>query len=584
MTILSTFIRTLLALMLAVTAGIACAPMAAAADPVPEATQSDTVPQGPVTPTQEPETSAPETEEPPPQEPPSEEPQEPSPSVEASADATPTESTPAPTPEATASPTSEPTDEAEPATRRTPPPMTAPAREDSPVTMGALLIALSVLLAAVALLIAAARFRPAQKPRTTEPAPPILAPTDTSQFLVALGEAMIDAGAPVTDVTTTLERIAHRSGVPDAEVVVFATALMVSLPGTDQVSTAVASAGVRGLRLDQIDEVFDVVEEAQSPGIPPSEGVERLESIRLTPPPWGFATRVVGYSLMSLGLSLILGGSLAEIAVAAALGAVLGALQLRAGGLTSTYRSALPLLGAFVVSMAVFLLARTTWDIGVFAPLIAPLVGLLPGALLTTGVLELATGQMISGAGRLAAGTMRLFLLAVGIVAAAQLVGVPTGNVTDVATQPLAPWGPWFGVAIFGVGIVLHLCARPRATAWILLVLYVAYAGQVIGGLFLGGVLSAFTGAVLMTPVAYAVARHRNGPTPLVSFLPAFWLLVPGALSLIGVTKYLGDERVYGADYLLTAGQTMVSIALGVLIGTSLAARFGRSRAGASMS
>ncbi len=58
---------------------------------------------------------------------------------------------------------------------------------------------------------------------------------------------------------------------------------------------------------------------------------------------------------------------------------------------------------------------------------------------------------------------------------------------------------------------MLHLCARLRATGWILLVLYVAYAGQVIGGLFLGGVLSAFTGAVLMTPVAILVSRHRSG-------------------------------------------------------------------------
>lgn len=564
--------------------------MAAAADPVPDVTQSASGPQGTVAPTQKPEVSEPETEEPPAQEPPptqepatpeppTAEPEAPSPTPEASADTTPL---PTETP-STPTPTS--TDEAEPATSRpTPPPMTAPAREDSPVTMGSLLIALAVLVAAVALLVAAARFRSTLEPLTTstEPATPILppAPTDTSRFLVALGEAMIDAGDPVTDVTTTLERVAHRSGIPDAEVVVFATALMVTLPGSDQVSTAVASAGVRGLRLDQIDEVFDVVEDAQTRGLTPSEGVGRLESIRQTPPPWGFATRVAGYAVMSLGLSLILGASLAEITVSAVLGAVLGTMQLSGGGLTSTYRSALPLIGAFVVSMAVFLLARTTWDIGVFAPLIAPLVGLLPGALLTTGVLELATGQMISGAGRLAAGTMRLFLLAVGIVAAGQLVGVPTGTVTDAANEPLAPWGPWFGVAIFGVGIVMHLCARLRATGWILLVLYVAFAGQVIGGLFLGGVLSAFTGAVLMTPVAVLVSRYRSGPTPLVSFLPAFWLLVPGALSLIGITKYIGDERVYGADYLLTAGETMVSIALGVLIGTSLAARFTRSRAG----
>ena len=74
-----------------------------------------------------------------------------------------------------------------------------------------------------------------------------------------------------------------------------------------------------------------------------------------------------------------------------------------------------------------------------------------------------------------------------------------------------------------------------------------------------------------MTPVAVLVARRRSGPPVLVSFLPAFWLLVPGALGLIGVTKYLGDDRVYGAASLVTAGATMVAIALGVLLGLTMA-------------
>ena len=37
-----------------------------------------------------------------------------------------------------------------------------------------------------------------------------------------------------------------------------------------------------------------------------------------------------------------------------------------------------------------------------------------------------------------------------------------------------------------------------------------------------------------MTPVALAVARLPGGPPSQVTFLPAFWLLVPGAIGLIG--------------------------------------------------
>lgn len=82
---------------------------------------------------------------------------------------------------------------------------------------------------------------------------------------------------------------------------------------------------------------------------------------------------------------------------------------------------------------------------------------------------------------------------------------------------------------------------------WLLLVLYAAWIGQYLGGLALGGYLSGFVGAIVMTPVAYLVQRRPSGPPALVSFLPAFWLLVPGALGLIGVAEYLGQDPWRGS-------------------------------------
>ncbi len=80
--------------------------------------------------------------------------------------------------------------------------------------------------------------------------------TDLADFLVALGEAMVDAGDPVTHVRSSLERVARASGAEATEVVVLATALFVSVPGATVTHTAVASAGARPLRLDQVDDLF----------------------------------------------------------------------------------------------------------------------------------------------------------------------------------------------------------------------------------------------------------------------------------------------------------------------------------------
>jgi uncharacterized membrane protein YjjB (DUF3815 family) len=81
----------------------------------------------------------------------------------------------------------------------------------------------------------------------------------------------------------------------------------------------------------------------------------------------------------------------------------------------------------------------------------------------------------------------------------------------------------------------------------------------------------------VLTVVAYAVERIPSGPPALVSFLPGFWLLVPGALSLIGMTEYLSRDVVRGAEDLLGAVGSMVAVALGVLCGRPLFHSLARS-------
>ena len=73
-----------------------------------------------------------------------------------------------------------------------------------------------------------------------------------------------------------------------------------------------------------------------------------------------------------------------------------------------------------------------------------------------------------------------------------------------------------------------------------------------------------------MTPVAYAVERHPSGPPALVSFLPAFWLLVPGALGLIGVTESLAADTAAGIQDFIASLGSIIAIALGVLCGYPL--------------
>jgi uncharacterized membrane protein YjjB (DUF3815 family) len=79
-------------------------------------------------------------------------------------------------------------------------------------------------------------------------------------------------------------------------------------------------------------------------------------------------------------------------------------------------------------------------------------------------------------------------------------------------------------------------------------VLYAAWGGQVLGNAIFGIYMSAFVGAFVMTPVAYWIARFPSAMPQYASFLPGFWLLVPGALGLIGLTDLEPWKMVVGAS------------------------------------
>ena len=407
-----------------------------------------------------------------------------------------------------------------------------------------------------------------------------VAPTDapdaaaTLAAAEAVGSAMVQAGYTVETVQDVLSDIARVNNLPESEVLAFPNALLVSARGRGQHRTGAVATADGQLLLSQIDELQRTVDAARTGLVDPGSTVERIDRIRGMQPSYGRVVRVMGYAFLSAALAVLLGASWTGVALAGALGLVTGAALLVSERVPRRYGALITVAIAFLVALAVFLLLRAGWGSGILAALLAPLVVLLPGALLTTAVLELSTGHMISGAGRAAAGAMQLVLLGAGIVTAGALVGVPDFDFSE-HPELLGPIAPWIAVAVFGVAISVHRCGPRRSLPWILLVLYVAYAAQVLGDLVLGGVLSAFIGALCVTPVTALVARQPSGPAALVSFTPAFSLLVPGALGLVGVADVLGGDSSAAASLVATLS-TMVAIALGVLAGSSLSNRMRR--------
>jgi uncharacterized membrane protein YjjP (DUF1212 family) len=400
---------------------------------------------------------------------------------------------------------------------------------------------------------------------------------ELEEFLLYLGSALSAAGEAVNHIEEHLRGVAAAYGAPDARVSVLPTYLVVALePGRP--ATLEPTRQLRGiLRLDQIAALFEVLKAAERTQVSPREASTRIRQIVLMAPRFGPGVTIFGHIVLTLGICLLLEPSWGDLALAAAFGAFVGAFKL-VGARWPSVQMITPVTAAFVIATVTFLLAGQGWADADLRAMVPPIVTFLPGGTLTMAVVELAAAEMVSGTSRLVTGAVQLVLLAFGITGAAQVVGIPSGDaLVDGASNLTGAWWSWLAVLLVGVGNYLYFSAPRGSLGWLCLVLVAAGVGQYLGDLVLGSYLSGFVGAIVMTPVAYLVERRPSGPPALVSFLPAFWLLVPGALSLIGVTEYLGQDAVAGAEDLLGAVNSMVAIALGVPCGYPLYRSLARS-------
>ncbi|MEV4416296.1 threonine/serine exporter family protein [Catellatospora sp. NPDC049609] len=392
-------------------------------------------------------------------------------------------------------------------------------------------------------------------------------PENLIEFLRQCGVALCLAGETANRIPDELVAIADAYGVDDVEFLVVPTGVFVrSRDGGGGVVVDFANADGPPLRLDQVDQLYKLFEQVKAEPIPPVEGIARVQDILDAPPRFGSLVPVLGHGVLTVGIGLLFvrdGRALLSLAV---LGLLVGVLRLLAERV-QVLSLALPVAAAMLVTVLAY---RYSPELGAdpASLLIPPLATFLPGAALTLGAQEMVTRSIISGASRLVSSVYVLLLLTFGIYAGMQLAGPAQAAPVP---EDLGPWSPWVGVLVFGVGIYLNSAAPPRSLPWLLITLFIAYGAQFLAGRWTGGVFAAFVGGLLIVPLANAVQR-LGGPPAQVVFLPSFWLLVPGALSLVGLSGLTGLVELSGTgrSNLITAFLTVVAVSLGVLVGSSL--------------
>ncbi|ASJ70991.1 threonine/serine ThrE exporter family protein [Granulosicoccus antarcticus] len=384
-------------------------------------------------------------------------------------------------------------------------------------------------------------------------------------LLAHLGAAMIATGQAAHEIEAELVEVADRLGYPQLQVAVSPTGLILSLCSGDP---ATYESVVAPVRLDQASEVHRIRQQLIRRKMTPDDALALLSTLRARPVRYSVWLARLAWVMISLGIALILQPGWANAALVIVCSVVVYGLM-AVGNQARVLAYLLPTVAAFVVTIIVFVAAEFEWIEGPLRTILPPLAPLLPGALIVTGLSELAAGHMQSGTSRLSYGVVQLGLFAVGLIAATSLLNVPAEMMVNVRVDNIGWWAAPVGLLLIAVGICLMESIELSLVPWVLLVLLMAFGAQLSGQTLGSAAIGGFFGAIAASLCASLVEQIRPESARLVLFLPAFWLLVPGSLGLIGVTTLVADPG-RAIETGLEVATVICAIALGLLIGSSV--------------
>lgn len=384
---------------------------------------------------------------------------------------------------------------------------------------------------------------------------------EVAHLLVETGVALGQCSYPSPQAEELVSDVARAYGSV-AEVAVLPT--MVIAEDRSLATVAMERIG-SAYRFDQMSHVQTAVTDARFARVDAATALARLRGIADHPPANPAWLRVVGYALSAAGFALCLRLGTVAVVAAATLGALVGAALILAG--SSGHLAALmPIAATFCSALAVTAGAS---QLGVPIPVrlaAVPVLMLLPGAALTAAVIELVSGDMISGASRLIYAVMLLVAMAISFSLAVQIADFHRIRLTDFTLTTVPAWAVWFGVALFAVGTMLYFCT-PRLF-WIptILIAYLAFAVQAAASFIVSQSLAAGVATAVALIAAWGYNRRQaGGPAALVIYLPAFWLLVPGSSGFVALTGVMDKDAGLAAIGLQT-GTTIVAMAIGMMV------------------
>jgi uncharacterized membrane protein YjjP (DUF1212 family) len=315
-----------------------------------------------------------------------------------------------------------------------------------------------------------------------------------------------------------------------------------------------------------------IAEDVLAGRLDPAAGHAALLALDRPPSQRANLLAALSFGLSGAAVAGLLGSGVADVVTSGAIGLVIGVLYVLAAN-RPRLTEALEAIAALVATLLAAAVATFVEPLSLKTVIVASLIVLMPGLMLTNAVSELSSQQLVSGTARFAGAMMILLKLTFGTVAAMQVVRLLGWTPMEAAPVPptLAVEVAALVVAAYAFAVLFRAARRdyPLVMASVLF----GYALTRLGG-ELGLAAPGFAGGAFLAGMGVAAAsnlygRVANRPGALVR-VPGIILLVPGSVGFRSLGFVMERDVFLGLDTAFALVSALIALVAGLLFGNLL--------------
>lgn len=386
-------------------------------------------------------------------------------------------------------------------------------------------------------------------------------------FLATMAQELHTAGIATDALESTLTDIAHSIDVP-FQILALPTSITIAVGPRWNQKLAMMRLQPGRVNLRKIALLNEIYDDLRAGKIDFRAASTLVTNIDKHWPGISPLWQIPALSLVAIGVAVLLGGGMRELAVAGLIGAFTG-IDAAVASKNAVVARLFEVIAAFVGTLIVAAFTHFVGPTNIYISIVAGVVVLLPGYSLTLALHELANGDLVAGVARLGKVLSVLLALGCGALLGFAVIGPSLLQTGSVHSQGV-PARFWTLAALFmAVGISVDLDARVRDFVWVFASSFVALFTSHVLGLTSIHQVSAFGSAFICGIVANLGARYLRIPQP-VMLVPALLVLVPGSLSyesvLFAFQHNISTAFTFAANAAFAAVQLVAGLLLSQLV------------------